>query len=218
MDPREAPAYPPIEAARYLWIPVSTVRYWAAGRGGIEPMIEPAQALPLVLSFVNLVELHVLGAIRRKHGMSVPNVRAALDFVERRMAVRRPLATEKFRTDGVSLFVERFGQLGNATKGGQTEMRELLQAALVRIEWDEAGLPSKLFPYTRTTDPDRVNVIVIDPAISGGRAVLHGSRIAVDVLAERYMSGDSIDELATDYGRDRAEIEEAIRYEFLSAA
>ena len=62
-------------------------------------------------------------------------------------------------------------------------------------------------------------VVVIDPRISYGRPVLAGTGIPTAVVAERYKAGESIDELAEDYGRSRKEIEETIRCElWLEAA
>ena len=40
-----------------------------------------------------------------------------------------------------------------------------------------------------------------------------GSGIPTTIIAERYKAGESVDELADDYGRKRLEIEEAIRCE-----
>jgi uncharacterized protein (DUF433 family) len=49
--------------------------------------------------------------------------------------------------------------------------------------------------------------------------VLAGTGIPTAIVAERYKAGESIDELAEDYGRSRKEIEEAIRCElWLEAA
>ena len=217
-DPREMPAYSPGEAAHYLDIPVSTVRYWSLGRDQIIPLIEPVEVDPLILSFANLVELHVLGAIRRKHRVSMPKVRAALDYVQSVLKMPRPLANREFKTDGVALFVEHLGGLINASRQGQMEMREIIGKALVRVEWDDAGQPVRFFPYTRKEPSDSADLIMIDPSVSGGRAVIRGSRIAVEVVAERYKAGESIRDLAQDYGRDRDEIEEAIRCELKIAA
>ena len=217
-DPRELPAYSPAEVARYLDIPVSTVRYWSVGRHGIQPLIDPAQETPLVLSFANLVELHVLGAIRRKHQVAMSNVRPALDYVQRKLKMRRPLSNRQFQTDGVGLFVEHYGSLINASQQGQIEMKELVGAALVRVEWDSAGQPVRLFPYTRKEPTESAGLIMIDPSVSGGRAVIRDTRIAVEVVAERYKAGESICELAEDYGRETDEIEEAIRCELKIAA
>ena len=217
-DPRELPAYSLAEAAHYFDIPVSTVRYWSLGRDQIMPLIEPAEVSPPILSFANLVELHVLGAIRRKHRVSMPKVRAALDYVQSVLKTPRPLANRQFKTDGVELFVEHYGGLINANRQGQMEMKEMLGNALVRVEWDDAGQPVRLFPYTRKEPSDSADLIMIDPSVSGGRAVIRDSRIAVEVVAERYKTGESIHDLAQDYGRDPDEIEEAIRCELKIAA
>ena len=212
-EARQMPSYAPSEAAHYLSIPVSTVRYWCLGGSGNRPLLVPAEKRPLALSFVNLVELHVLGAIRRKHLISMPKVRRTLDYVSRTLKVVQPLARKRFETDGVDLFVEHYGRLINASQQGQTEMRELVGAALVRVEWDRQGLPVKLAPFTRSDVEKSAEIIVIDPAVLSGRAVIRGTRIAVDVVAERYKAGESISDLARDYGRTAEEIEEAIRCE-----
>src|SRR3972149_3750272 len=52
-----------------------------------------------------------------------------------------------------------------------------------------------------------------DPNISFGRPVLANKGIPVDVIAERYKAGESIDDLMLDYECEQKEIEEAIRFE-----
>ena len=59
------------------------------------------------LSFVNLVEAHVLAAIRRRHGVRLPKVRRALDYLQRQFPVEHPLINQAFQTDGLDLFVDR---------------------------------------------------------------------------------------------------------------
>ena len=64
-DAREAAAYPVAEAARNLRLPAATLRTWisdAAGAGGrTNPaVIHAAGGEPVMLSFWNLVEAHVL--------------------------------------------------------------------------------------------------------------------------------------------------------------
>src|SRR6266700_588307 len=108
-DPRELPAYSLGEAAHYLRIPPATLRSWVRGRyyeieGGkrfFKPVIELPDRELLALSFVNLVEAHVLDAIRREHNIPLPRTRCALDYVKREFASRHPLADQKFETDGV---------------------------------------------------------------------------------------------------------------------
>ena len=148
----------------------------------------------------------------------MPRVRKALDYVESRIGVRRPLANYHFKTDGVDLFVDRYGQLINASQQGQIAMREVLDAALVRIEWDNRKLPARLFPYTTMDTARTAKFIVIDPKVCGGRAVIDRTRIAVEVVAERFKAGDSFQDLVSDYGCEPEAIQEAIRCELPIAA
>jgi len=90
------------------------------------------------------------------------------------------------------------------------------------LEYTSAGLPVRLFPFTRKRLPvdslDEPRAVVIDPLVSFGRPILSGTGIPTSVIAERYKAGEGIEELAEDYGRPSLEIEEAIRCELPSRA
>lgn len=222
-DRRLLPAYTLAEAAHYLNVPVTTLRAWSLGQryrvGGqsrhFKPVIELDGRDPPALSFLNLVEAHVLAAIRREHGVSLPRVRSALAYVEKQLGVNRPLAQARFETDGASLFVERLGQLINASREGQLAMRTLLASHLKRIEWDDAGLPIKFYPFTRRDrSVSQPAPVVVDPRVAFGRPVLKGRAVPTAVLADRFKAGDSLSELASDYDTPAEIIEEALRCEF----
>jgi len=220
-DVRELSAYGVAEAAHYLLVPQATLRSWVAGmsygsdgeRRFFKPVIQPAATSPVALSFINLIEAHVLAAIRRKYRVDMRAVRRAIDYLKKESGSAHPLADHKFETNGVDLFVERYGQLMSVSQGGQLAVRELLQAHLRRIEWDTKGMPLRLYPFTRIGDVDQPKNIVIDPFISFGRAVITGTGVSTDIVAERFKAGESADELAKDYECDREKIEEAIRCE-----
>lgn len=221
-DPREQASYTIAEAARYLDLPVPTIRYWATGRGNYEPLIDVPARHPMLLSFLNLAELHVLAAIRRQHAISMPKVRTAIGYLaqdtQRDPDRRHPLISAELETDGLDLFIERYGQLVSISRAGQTVMREMMTAALHRIDRDPQGVPIKLYPFTRSSIDDAPALIVIDPTLAAGRPVLKGTGLATGILAERYKAGESVAELARDYERSKAEIEEAIRCELRTAA
>ena len=223
----EQPAYSLTEASRYLSIPPATLRSWVAGRkyptGSGPKFFRPVIELPddarAGLSFVNLVEAHVLDAIRRHHQVPLSKIRHSIDYLRKHFSSKHPLAEQRFETDGLDLFIDKFDQLINVTQSGQIALRELLKAHLHRVEHDSSGAAVKLYPFTRKRDSREPKVVVIDPHISYGRPVLVGTGIPTAVVAERYKAGESIDELAEDYGRQRNEIEEAIRCElWLEAA
>jgi uncharacterized protein (DUF433 family) len=221
---REDPAYNLAEAAYYLGIPVATLRSWITGRTYptargtrlFQRIIEPAA--PGRLSFVNLVEAHVLSALRRDHQIQLPKIRQAVGYLRRHFRSHHPLADHLFETDGLDLFVEKYSKLVNVTKDGQLAMREVLKSFLRRIRRDNQGAPVRLYLFTHRGDADEPQSVMVDPTISFGRPVLEGTGIPTEILAQRYKAGDLLEALASDYGRPREEIEEAIRYELLKAA
>jgi uncharacterized protein (DUF433 family) len=220
-DPRELPAYSLTEAARYLRMPEATLRSWVVGRSYpttagqrfFRPVIRlPKIALP-VLSFVNMVEAHVLEAIRRQENIALRKVRGAVAFLERHYNSRHPLVEHQFETDGLDLFIQKAGLLINLTQAGQLAIREVVSSYLRRVERDVKGLPIRLYPFTRKREPEEPRAVMIDPLVSFGRPVLAGTGIATAVLAERFKAGESVEELAKDYGRTALDIQEALRCE-----
>src|SRR4051812_4036299 len=88
---RDVPAYTLAEAARYVRLPVATLRSWVLGRQyptaeghtNFPPLIRPASSRPPWLSFSNLIEAHVLRSLRSDHGVPVKELRRALSYAEK---------------------------------------------------------------------------------------------------------------------------------------
>lgn len=226
-EPGAIGLYTVIEAARYLQIPPSTLRDWVRGRtypvSEGETFATPLIALPSgddgLMSFENLVEAHVLAALRRKHRVRFAAVRRAVEFVGERLGVARPLIDVGFITDGSALFVEHYGQLVDVSACGQLALGSMLAAHLQRVERDARGLARRLYPFTRASrEPADPKVIVIDPRIAFGQPVVAGTGVQTAIIAERYLAGESIEALATDYRCERIPVEEALRVELLRAA
>lgn len=226
LDPRHKPNYGIAEAAQYLSLPVATLRSWVVGRhypvSGhkkfFPPILEIADRKGGLLSFINVVEAHVLSAIRREHGIQLSKVRKAIDYCKREFDSENPLANQRLETDGLNLFVQKYGDLVNISREGQLAIRVLIETYLQRIRRDPTGVPIKLYPFTRRGRADEPSKVVMDPTISFGRPTLVDTNIPTSILAERFKAGDSSEELAEDYGRQKAEIEEALRYEIKVAA
>ena len=224
-DPRDVPSYSIPEAAQYLGIPQATLRTWVLGRDySVEsgqkrflPIIGIADRRANLLSFFNLVELHVLSAFRKKHNILLRRIRSALGYVTKEHGWERPLIQQEFKTDGVGLLIERLGKLVDASSGGQRIMRNVVDAHLQRIEWEEK-IASRLYPFTRPRDLKSPKSVFIDPRYSFGKPILARSHIPTGIIAERYRAGDSIEDLTKDYGCTQPEIEEGLRCELNIAA
>jgi uncharacterized protein (DUF433 family) len=153
------------------------------------------------------VEAHVLSAMRRHYGLKLDAVRGAVRYVRDRLQTEHPLAHERFKTDGKSLFVERAGRLINASRDGQLA-HGIFDAYLDRIEYDR-GRAVRLFPLFRGESTPRV--VVVDPRRAFGRPTVAGTSIPVQTIKERFEAGDSTALLAKDYRLPVEQIEEALR-------
>src|SRR5271155_4478008 len=68
----EEPAYGLFEAAVYLKVPKTTLRYWLTGFGKQSPITEPVENPPTRLSFLNRLECHALAGMRKIYNLKLP--------------------------------------------------------------------------------------------------------------------------------------------------
>jgi uncharacterized protein (DUF433 family) len=219
------PAYSIPEAAHYIRVPVTTLRYWVLGKKyetqtGRRRLAAPVICLPdprrHLLSFFNLAEAHILRALRKDQKIQLPHIRWAIDFVAKTLKDSHPLLHDRFKTDGVRLFVEAIEKrLVDASGLGQMVMPELM-GHLERLEF-ENKIVTRLYPFTRRSGSGP-RTIFIDPRYSFGRPVVARICVPTAVIVERYEAGESVEELARDYGCETLEIEEAIRCELPAQA
>lgn len=218
-DPRIQPAYSLAEAARYLRVSPGTLRAWVVGYpsavGGriTPPLLTAAQKQPVLLSFWNLVEAHVLRALRTEHGVSVPSLRKALRYAETELGIERLLLSKDLLTDAGRVFVERYGELIDLSNSGQLAMRRLLEAHVKRVERDARSLPVRLYPFASADAWFEDRPVAIDPQVAFGRPVVRRMGISTRAIADRLDAGESVVELAKDYGLSSEEVEQAALYE-----
>jgi uncharacterized protein (DUF433 family) len=220
-DPRHQPAYPLTEAARYLKLPAATLRAWTLGRpypttrgkSQFRPLIRPASEQPPVLSFSNLIEAHVLRALRTEHGVSVKALRQAVEFAERKLGIERLLLRPELRSDAGQVFLDRYGELINLSASGQLAMRQLLQVYLKRVTWDDNRFPIRLHPFVVGEAASSRMPIAIDPRISFGRPVIISRGISTAAIVARIDAGETVTDVAADYDLSVAEIDDAVLYE-----
>jgi uncharacterized protein (DUF433 family) len=184
-----------------------------SGVGAFEPLIQPAQADGSKLSFLNLVEAHVLRALRTHHGVPIKAVRPALDYAVRHLHIERLLLSDALLTNAGELFLDHYGELINLSRSGQLAMRKVLEAHLRRVERDERQVPIRLYPFVAGSVTDGPKPIVIDPRISFGRPTLDGYGISTGAIAQRIDSGESVASLAADYRISADVIEQAVVFE-----
>ena len=206
----ELPAYGVTEAAQYLRVPYQTLRYWLTGFGKQSPVVTMAGENRL--SFMNLLECHVLSGMRRHYNLRLPKVRSALSELKSHAPSAHPLLDTSLETNGVDLFLNKLGRLVNLSRHGQSEIAPFFELHLRRIEHDPDGL-FRFFPFVMERTAQEPKFILIDPRVGFGKPVIAGTGIHTATISARFNARESVDDLAEEYGRTKREIEEAIRWE-----
>lgn len=206
----EQPAYGISEAAAYLKVPYQTLRYWLTGFHARPAIILPVEVDPVRLSFMNLLECHILAGMRKMYDLKLPKVRRALRNLDENASGEHPLVTQQFLTDRKDLFIQRLGTIINVSQHGQIGL-DFYHAHLERVERDKGML--RFFPFVMQPNPQEPKSIEINPMIGFGKPVIAGTGISTAIIASRFKGRESIADLAVEYGRTTQEIEEAIRWE-----
>lgn len=218
-DRRYNPNYSIPEVASYLQLQPETLRTWVLGRSYTtrkgekrfsKPLIEIADKDKYALSFINLVEAHVLSAIRRIHRIPMHKIRPALQHLAQRYGVKHPLAECNLLTDGLDLFVEDFNQLVNLSNKGQLTLKTMLRDYLKRIERDHKGVPTRFYPMPHLLGKEGSNLIVVDFNISFGRRIIDGTGVPVEAIVDRYEAGEDLESIAEDFELDQDTLEAVI--------
>jgi len=207
------------EAAGWLTVPRSTFHGWVYG---YERQGAPC-GRPIVLSlaarrgepavpFLGLAEGMVLSAFRRS-GVPLQRIRPALERLDREMGLRHALASERLATDGAELLYEHGshvdpGGIGAlvTVRSGQLVFAPVVRDSLRRIRYGRDGWAERL-----ELPGYSVVSVVITPHVAQGRPVLEGSGIPVEHVLDRWIAGESMDELAADLGLGTPELEDVIR-------
>jgi uncharacterized protein (DUF433 family) len=211
----DEPMYTTTQVSRIVRAPYQTIRYWAFGRDSIPPLFGVPHVTPRALSFANMLECHVLNAMRTKYELDLRNVRSALETLANKFQDprrRHPLLTEDFRTNGIELFINE-GAV-NISAGGQATLLPLLNIYLERIQWSVTELgPLKFYPFVYEVSASEPKIISLTPAIAAGHPVIDGTGVSTAVIASRFFARESPHALALEYELSERQIEEAIRWE-----
>lgn len=214
-DPREVPAYGLSEAAWILRMHPATLRSWISGRAGsAAPLIAtPADRERSRLSFNNLVEAHVLRALRSDHAVSLQAVRRSIDYAQAELGISRLLLNEDLETSAGELFLEHYGRFINLSRSGQLAIRRILKAYLRRVERDDMALPIRFFPLLPAGVDAEGRTVVVDPRVGFGRPLVAGTGISTRAIAQRIDAGEPEDLVAEDYGLQKEQIETGLLFE-----
>jgi uncharacterized protein (DUF433 family) len=216
------PLYTVSEAAHHLGVPSQTFSRWVRGYTQPRPSGKPTVSAPVVTAidarrgavvpFVGLAEGLVLAAFR-KAGVPFQRIRPALAAVEREFGVAHALASKKLYTDGAEVLYDFAGSNDDTAlrdlvvlRSGQRVFAEVVAEYLRRIEYADDGWAGRI-----TLPAYRDATVVADPRLNFGQPYFAHGGVRVEDVLDRWFAGESIDDLAADYGVPVREIEDAVR-------
>jgi uncharacterized protein (DUF433 family) len=143
-----------------------------------------------LLSFVNLIELYALRALRIEHALKLSGVLEVLGFAQ----------------SGAPLLAH----LINLNRAGPLDIKADLNGLLTRIQF-KRGLAIRFFPIVPSRTDART--VMLDPKVSFGRPVLVSCGVTTSAIVDRINAGEEPKALAKDYDTDETEIMDALAYE-----
>lgn len=192
-------------ASRLLGIDDRTLVRWAhPDKAGRPALVPPTHGW--AFSFHDLLSLAVI-AVLRQGPVTPMGVRRAVEFLRQRFQVPRPLAHKRIvdalRTAGNSLLLPDEGWL-DITAGGQFTIFETVERYLAPIEYGHDQLARLWRPAP---------LILVNPAVQAGLPCLEGTRVTTDVLAGRFIAGESYEDIADDLMVSAEQVRAAVVFE-----
>lgn len=221
-DPRVArPLFTLRESAAYLGLPKSTLHGWARPDSDATPLITcfPAHGREATVPFIGFAEAYVLAAFRRA-GVPMQRIRPAVQALSSGIGIAHALASKRLYTDGAEVLYdyatsEHDEDLRGLTvvRTGQRQFAELVRDYLKRIAYGDDGWASQV----RLPAYQRAQVIVNPCRAFGLPLVVHGGARVEDLL-DRFVAGDTLADIADDFGVPEPEVEDVVRVAARAAA
>ncbi|HVZ10378.1 hypothetical protein [Rhodopila sp.] len=183
--------YTPAEAGRLLHISPAKISRWLRGHRienkNYEPLWTPQITLhdrKMYLGFRDLMEARIANSFIQI-GISPQRVRSAIQLAREVVGDDRPLSTDRFRTDGRTIFLQTADIDSNGEQkeaflnlfSKQYEFRQVIEPLLKSIDFDDNGLPRQWWPLGKRGQ------IVVDPARGFGQPLDAATNVPTAVLS-----------------------------------
>ncbi len=164
------------------------------------------------MPFIGFAEAYVLAAFRRA-GVPMQRIRPAVEVLSSGIGIEHALASERLYTDGAEVLYDYASAEGDEDLGGLTVVRtnqrqfqEVVRDYLKRITYGEDGWASRVrLPIYGRAD------VVVDPRRAFGMPVVVHGGARVEDLVDRFVAGDTIADIADDFGVPETEVEDVVR-------
>jgi uncharacterized protein (DUF433 family)/DNA-binding transcriptional MerR regulator len=215
---RDYPTYTIPEAALYLAIPENTLRYWITSHP-LWLVSHVGKSVP-ILSFHDIAQAYFIDVLRRHYYLSVADTRRILKAARIESTAKYPLLKENIRVFYKHVIMDKKARgrlprrMIDLSRHPQLVIPEVVEPLSTRIRWDDKGNLVQIYPWRNWSGKaeDKSRPVTIHPDVMSGRLVITGTRIPVEVVAQRTSKGEKIPSIAKDYKLSEDSIEQALRH------
>ena len=214
---RDFPLYTISEAALYLGMSKATLRYWVADH----PLWEIAGGdLPtILLSFRDLTQAYYVEVVRHHYKLSLHKAREIIAQAKKESRSKYPLLEDNILLFNRHVIMDKKAskrhprRLVDLTSNRQLALAPVIQPFATRVRWSTHGI-TQIFPWRFWTgeSSDTSRPVSISPEIMSGKLVVTGTRIPVEVIAERRDKRESFRSIARDYHLPEGSIRQALSH------
>lgn len=210
------PAYPLAQVARIVGCNAGTLRTWMRGRNYVSggkkrrtsPMFGNSSHPRAALTFLDLVEAHMLHLVRKGYGIPMKNFRAAMEYLRGIGGDTHFLAHQDFVHDKKHLYLKADRKLISLSERGQHVNTVVISDGLKQLMYGEDGYADRFFPLI---GGKQQQVVMINPVIGYGQPTITRLGVNISAISSRFEAGEHLADLASDYGATNEELEEALR-------
>lgn len=210
------PVYPLAQVARIVGCNAGTLRVWMRGRNYVsggerrrtKPMFGNSSHPRSALTFLDLVEAHMLNLVRKGYGIPMKNFRAAMEYLHETSGDTHFLAHQDFVHDKRHLYLKADKRLISLSERGQHVDTVIISDGLQQLMYGEDGYADRFFPLI---GGKQQQAVMINPAIGYGQPTLTRLGVNISAITSRFDAGEHLADLASDYGATSEELEEALR-------
>jgi uncharacterized protein (DUF433 family) len=190
------------------------VHRWAHPGNNGHPLITalPAAHREASIPFIGFAEAFVLSSFR-KAGLPLQRIRPAVEILAKEIGVDHALASKSLYTDGAEVLFDYGNRTGSkdlmdltVVRTQQRQFTKVVEGYLKRIEFGGDGWADSIRLSTYSAAE-----VIVDPRVGFGLPVLASGGARVEDLVDRFRAGDSVSELADDFGVPSDQVEDVIR-------
>lgn len=211
------PTYTIPEAALYLAMPTSTLRYWLRNHP-LWKIADRGDRFSL-LSFKDLTQAYYVEAARTHLNFTLSEMRDVLVSASKESRSEYPLLQKNILVHAKHVLMDKAARgkqprrMVDLSRHRQLVIPDIVAPLATRI-LRERGNIVQLFPWRLWTGKaaDKTRPVSIAPDVMSGKLVVTGTRIPVEVIVERTSQRESVRSIARDYRLSEDSIKQALRH------